>query len=79
MDNPGAAHRGHTRIRELIEARRAELVVFVPSYSPGSKPDRASVLSKIKTILRKLLGAHTHEALLEAMWRRRSLSISSLQ
>jgi transposase len=35
MDNLGA-HRPE-RIRELIEARRAE-IVFVPSYSPDLNP-----------------------------------------
>jgi hypothetical protein len=41
MDNLGA-HRPK-RIRELIEQRGAQLV-FVPSYSSGSEPHRASVL-----------------------------------
>jgi hypothetical protein len=63
MDNLGAHQ--PKRIRELIEARGAELV-FVPSYSSGSKPHRASVLKDQEHILRKL-GARTHEALLEAM------------
>jgi transposase len=62
MDNLGA-HRPK-RIRELIEARGAELV-FVPSYSPDLNPIEEA-FSKIKHILRKL-GARTHEALLEAM------------
>jgi transposase len=62
MDNLGA-HRPK-RIRELIEARGAELV-FVPSYSPDLNPIEQA-FSKIKNILRKL-GALTHEALLEAM------------
>ena len=62
MDNLGA-HRPK-RIRELIEARGAELV-FVPSYSPDLNPIEEA-FSKIKNILRKL-GARTHEALLEAM------------
>jgi transposase len=62
MDNLGA-HRPK-RIRELIEARGAELV-FVPSYSPDFNPIEQA-FSKIKNILRKL-GARTHEALLEAM------------
>jgi hypothetical protein len=57
------AHRPK-RIRELIEARGAELV-FVPSYSPDMNPIEQA-FSKIKNILRKL-GARTHEALLEAM------------
>jgi transposase len=62
MDNLGA-HRPK-RIRELIEARGAELV-FVPSYSPDLNPIEQA-FSKIKHILRKL-GARTHQALLEAM------------
>ena len=41
MDNLGAHQ--PKRIRELIEARGAELV-FVPSYSPDLKPHRAGVL-----------------------------------
>jgi transposase len=62
MDNLGA-HRPK-RIRELIEARGAELV-FVPSYSPDLNPIEQA-FSKIKNILRKV-GGRTHEALLEAM------------
>jgi transposase len=62
MDNLGA-HRPK-RIRELIEARGAELV-FVPSYSSDLNPIEQA-FSKIKNVLRKL-GARTHEALLEAM------------
>jgi transposase len=52
------------RIRELIEARGAELV-FLPSYSPDLNPIEQA-FSKIKNFLRKL-GARTHEALIEAM------------
>jgi transposase len=62
MDNLGA-HRPK-RIRELIEARGAELV-FVPSYSPDLNPIEQA-FSKIKNILRKL-GGRTHEALDEAI------------
>ena len=62
MDNLGA-HRPQ-KIRELIEARGAELL-FVPSYSPDLNPIEEA-FSKIKNVLRKL-GARTHEALLEAM------------
>jgi transposase len=62
MDNLGAHQ--PKRIRDLIEARGAELV-FVPSYSPDLNPIEQA-FSKIKNILRKL-GARTHEALLEAM------------
>jgi len=70
-DNLGA-HRPK-RIRELIEARGAELV-YVPSYSPDLNPIEQA-FSKIKNILRKL-GARTHEALLEAM--EEALSLRSL-
>jgi transposase len=62
LDKLGA-HRP-TRIRELIEARGAELV-FLPSYSPDLNPIEEA-FSKIKNILRQL-GARTHQALLEAM------------
>ncbi len=62
LDGLGA-HRPK-RIRELIEARGAELV-FLPSYSPDLNPIEEA-FSKIKNVLRKL-GARTHEALLEAM------------
>jgi transposase len=62
MDNLGAHQ--PKRIRELIEARGAELV-FLPSYSLDLNPI-AQAFSKIKNILRTL-GARTHEALLEAM------------
>jgi type II secretory pathway component PulM len=62
LDKLGA-HRPK-RIRELIEARGAELV-FVPSYSPDLNPIEEA-FSQIKYILRKL-GARTHVALLEAM------------
>ena len=62
MDNLGA-HRPK-RIRDLIEARGAELA-FLPSYSPDLNPIEQA-FSKIKTILRKL-GARNHEALLEAI------------
>jgi transposase len=62
MDNLGAHRPG--RVRELIEARGAELV-FVPSYSPDLNPIEQA-FSKIKNVLRKL-GVRTHKALLEAM------------
>ncbi len=62
LDRLGA-HRPK-RIRELIEARGAELV-FLPSYSPDLNPIEEA-FSKIKAILRKV-GARTHEALVEAM------------
>ncbi len=62
LDNLGA-HRPK-RIRELIEARGAE-VAFLPPYSPDLNPIEEA-FSKIKNILRKV-GARTHEALVEAM------------
>ena len=62
MDNLGA-HRPE-RIRELIEARGAELL-FVPSYSTDLNPIEQA-FSKIKNVLRKL-AARTREALLGAM------------
>jgi transposase len=62
MDKLGA-HRNQ-KVRELIEARGAELV-FLPSYSPDLNPIEEA-FSKIKAILRKV-GARTREALVEAM------------
>jgi transposase len=62
MDNLGA-HRPK-RIRELIEARGAELV-FVPSYWPDLNPIEQA-FAKIKNVLRKL-AARTHETLMEAI------------
>jgi transposase len=62
FDNLGA-HKPR-RVRELIEARGAE-ILFLPSYSPDLNPIEEA-FSKIKGILRKL-GARTHEALLEAI------------
>ncbi len=61
LDKLGA-HRPK-RIRELIEARGAELV-FLPSYSPDLNPIEEA-FAKIKNTLRKV-GARTHEALAEA-------------
>jgi len=68
MDNLGA-HRPK-RIRELIEARGAELV-FLLSYSADLNPIEQA-FSKIKNILRKL-GARTQEVLCWRRWRRRFL------
>jgi transposase len=59
MDNLGAHQ--PKRIRDLIEARGAEMV-FLPSYSPDLNPIEQA-FSKIKNILRKL-SARTQEALL---------------
>jgi transposase len=65
MDNLGA-HRPK-RMRDLIEARGAELV-FVPSYSPDLNPIEQA-FSKIKNILRKL-SVHAPTKLFWRPWRR---------
>ena len=62
LDGLGA-HRTQ-RVRELIEARGAELL-FLPSYSPDLNPIEEA-FSKIKGIVRKA-GARTREALVEAI------------
>ncbi|CAN5314711.1 hypothetical protein BH24ACT19_BH24ACT19_21680 [soil metagenome] len=62
LDGLGA-HRTE-RIRELIEARGAELV-FPPSYSPDLNPIEEA-FSKIKNIVRKA-GARIREVLNEAI------------
>jgi transposase len=64
LDGLGA-HRTH-RVRELIEARGAELV-FLPSYSPDYNPIEEA-FSKIKALVRKE-GARVREALVEAIGR----------
>ncbi len=64
LDGLGA-HRPR-RIRELIEARGAELV-FLPPYSPDLNPIEEA-FSKIKTLVRKE-GARVREALVEAIGR----------
>jgi transposase len=64
LDGLGA-HRPK-RIRELIEARRANLL-FLPSYSPDLNPIEEA-FSKIKTLVRKE-GARVREALVEAIGR----------
>jgi transposase len=62
LDKLGA-HRTE-RVRELIEARGAELV-FLPSYSPDLNPIEEA-FSKIKNLVRKA-GGRTREALNEAI------------
>jgi len=52
------------RVRELIEARGADLL-FLPSYSPDLNPIEEA-FSKIKGIVRKA-AARTREALNEAI------------
>jgi transposase len=64
LDGLGA-HRTE-RVRELIEARGADLV-FLPSYSPDMNPIEEA-LSKIKQLVRKA-GARTREALVEGIGR----------
>jgi transposase len=64
LDGLGA-HRTH-RVRELIEARGADLV-YLPSYSPDLNPIEEA-FSKIKALVRKE-GARVREALVEAIGR----------
>src|SRR4051812_36046604 len=59
------AHRTQ-KVRELIEARGAELV-FLPSYSPALNPIEEA-FSKIKALVRKE-GARVRKALVEAIGR----------
>jgi transposase len=67
LDGLGA-HRPQ-RIRELIEARGAD-VVFLPSYSPDLNPieEAFSTFSKVKALVRKE-SARVREALVEAIGR----------
>ncbi len=62
LDGLGA-HRTE-KVRELVEARGADLV-FLPSYSPDLNPIEEA-FSKIKDMVRKV-GARTREALEEAI------------
>lgn len=62
MDNL-SAHKGE-RVRELIEARRCELL-YLPPYSPDLNPIEEA-FAKIKGILRKA-EARGREALIEAL------------
>ena len=64
LDRLGA-HRTE-KVRELVEARGAELV-FLPSYSPDLNPIEEA-FSKIKQLVRKA-GARVREALVEAIGR----------
>jgi transposase len=65
MDNL-SVHKG-VRVRQLIEKRGCELL-FLPAYSPDCSPI-VEPFSKLKAVLRRM-GARTHEALQEAIWRR---------
>ena len=62
LDGLGAHRTG--KVRELVEARGAELL-FLPSYSPDLNPIEEA-FSKIKGLVRKI-GARTREALMEAI------------
>jgi transposase len=64
LDGLGA-HRTE-KVRELVEARGADLV-FLPSYSPDLNPIEEA-FSKIKALVRKV-GARVREALGEAIGR----------
>ncbi len=64
LDGLGA-HRTE-KVRELVEARGADLV-FLPSYSPDLNPIEEA-FSKIKALVRKE-GARVREALVEAIGR----------
>ena len=63
MDNLGA-HRPK-KIKELIEERGCELLLYLPSYSPDLNPIEGA-LSKIKHILLRTRSARTKDALMEA-------------
>ena len=58
---------GSSRIRELLEERGCELLLYLPPYSPDLNPIEEA-FSKIKGILRKV-GARSRESLIEAMGR----------
>jgi transposase len=55
------------KLRELIEARGADLV-FLPSYSPDLNPIEEAFSKKIKALVRKV-DARVREALVEAIGR----------
>jgi transposase len=63
LDGLGA-HRRTQKVRELVEARGAELLFLAP-YSPELNPIEEA-FSKIKSLVRKV-GARTREALVEAI------------
>ena len=65
LDGLGA-HRTQ-KVRELIEARGADLV-FLPSYSPDLNPIEEA-FSKIKALVLRKEGARVREALVEAIGR----------
>jgi transposase len=63
MDNL-SAHKGE-KVRELIEERGCELLLYLPPYSPDLNPIEQA-FSKMKALMRKS-GARTREALIGAM------------
>jgi transposase len=65
LDGLGA-HRTK-KVKELIEARGGEALLFLPSYSPDLDPIEEA-FSKIKALVRKE-GARVREALVEAIGR----------
>jgi transposase len=60
------AHRTE-KVRELVQARGADLLFFLPSYWPDLNPIEEA-FSKIKALVRKE-GARMREALVEAIGR----------
>ena len=64
MDNLGA-HRPK-RVRELIEARGCELLVYLPAYSPDYNPIEEA-FAKIKSLLLRKAAARSKEILVEAI------------
>ena len=60
-----SSHKGE-RVRELVEARGAELL-FLPAYSPDFSPIEEA-FSKVKALLKKA-SSRTREALIEAIGR----------
>lgn len=64
LDNLGA-HKTR-RVRELIEARGAEVWFFLPAYSSPDLNPIEEAFSKVKALLKKA-AAGTKEALMEAM------------
>jgi transposase len=63
VDNLGA-HKGE-RVREMIEERVCQLLLYLPPYSPDFNPIEEA-FSKIKGTLRKAQ-ARTREAMIEAL------------
>jgi transposase len=62
------------RVRELIEARGAQLW-FLPTYSPDLNPIEEA-FSKVKTLLRSA-EARAHETLVAAIWAARQAVTSA--